>query len=172
MCGGWEGGGVSRCPPSPSAILYLNGDFDGGNFYFTELDAKTVTVSVLVPIPGRQKPTRRSGQNGQSSKWPALPSPNQGGLRRVPFLFGSGLWEARLRSHPVLDPSDPSPPEGRFQSLSCAAPSLSPLGRGAAPVRKGRGILFGHRKPTRSEGCHERAALCHRPVVHSGCATQ
>lgn len=28
-----------------SAILYLNGDFDGGNFYFTELDAKTVTVS-------------------------------------------------------------------------------------------------------------------------------
>lgn len=30
----------------PSAILYLNGDFDGGTFYFTELDAKTVTVSV------------------------------------------------------------------------------------------------------------------------------
>lgn len=33
-------------PPSPSAILYLNGDFDGGNFYFTELDAKTVTAEV------------------------------------------------------------------------------------------------------------------------------
>lgn len=32
----------------PSAILYLNGDFDGGNFYFTELDAKTVTVSILL----------------------------------------------------------------------------------------------------------------------------
>uniref|UniRef100_A0A2I3GE92 procollagen-proline 3-dioxygenase n=1 Tax=Nomascus leucogenys TaxID=61853 RepID=A0A2I3GE92_NOMLE len=30
----------------PSAILYLNGDFDGGNFYFTELDAKTVTAEV------------------------------------------------------------------------------------------------------------------------------
>ncbi|XP_070324422.1 prolyl 3-hydroxylase 1 isoform X2 [Odocoileus virginianus] len=29
-----------------SAILYLNGDFDGGNFYFTELDAKTVTAEV------------------------------------------------------------------------------------------------------------------------------
>ncbi|XP_012923643.1 prolyl 3-hydroxylase 1 isoform X2 [Heterocephalus glaber] len=29
-----------------SAILYLNGDFDGGNFYFTELDAKTVTDRV------------------------------------------------------------------------------------------------------------------------------
>ncbi|CAI9584544.1 unnamed protein product, partial [Staurois parvus] len=27
-----------------SAILYLNGDFEGGNFYFTELDAKTITV--------------------------------------------------------------------------------------------------------------------------------
>uniref|UniRef100_A0AAA9SS47 procollagen-proline 3-dioxygenase n=2 Tax=Bos TaxID=9903 RepID=A0AAA9SS47_BOVIN len=29
-----------------SAILYLNEDFDGGNFYFTELDAKTVTERV------------------------------------------------------------------------------------------------------------------------------
>lgn len=29
-----------------SAILYLNRDFDGGNFYFTELDAKTVTAEV------------------------------------------------------------------------------------------------------------------------------
>uniref|UniRef100_A0A8C0PE21 procollagen-proline 3-dioxygenase n=1 Tax=Canis lupus familiaris TaxID=9615 RepID=A0A8C0PE21_CANLF len=29
-----------------SAILYLNGDFDGGTFYFTELDAKTVTDRV------------------------------------------------------------------------------------------------------------------------------
>ncbi|XP_030181911.1 prolyl 3-hydroxylase 1 [Lynx canadensis] len=29
-----------------SAILYLNGDFDGGTFYFTELDAKTVTAEV------------------------------------------------------------------------------------------------------------------------------
>ncbi|XP_075695660.1 prolyl 3-hydroxylase 1 [Rhinoderma darwinii] len=29
-----------------SAILYLNGDFEGGHFYFTELDAKTVTAEV------------------------------------------------------------------------------------------------------------------------------
>ncbi|KAL8198518.1 UNVERIFIED_CONTAM: Prolyl 3-hydroxylase 1 [Gekko kuhli] len=29
-----------------SAILYLNGDFEGGTFYFTELDAKTVTAEV------------------------------------------------------------------------------------------------------------------------------
>lgn len=29
-----------------SAILYLNEDFEGGNFYFTELDAKTVTAQV------------------------------------------------------------------------------------------------------------------------------
>ena len=39
-------------------------------------------------------------------------------------------------------------------------------------MRKGRGILFGHGKPSRSEGCHQRAALCHRPVVHFGCSTQ
>ncbi|XP_072282035.1 prolyl 3-hydroxylase 1 [Pyxicephalus adspersus] len=35
-----------------SAILYLNGDFEGGNFYFTELDAKTVTAEVT-PQCGR-----------------------------------------------------------------------------------------------------------------------
>ncbi|XP_077167577.1 prolyl 3-hydroxylase 1 [Paroedura picta] len=29
-----------------SAILYLNADFEGGSFYFTELDAKTVTAEV------------------------------------------------------------------------------------------------------------------------------
>uniref|UniRef100_A0A8C0GT44 procollagen-proline 3-dioxygenase n=2 Tax=Chelonoidis abingdonii TaxID=106734 RepID=A0A8C0GT44_CHEAB len=29
-----------------SAILYLNGDFEGGAFYFTELDASTVTAEV------------------------------------------------------------------------------------------------------------------------------
>lgn len=41
-----EGGRVMLgCVAFPSAILYLNGDFDGGNFYFTELDAKTMTVS-------------------------------------------------------------------------------------------------------------------------------
>lgn len=33
--------------PSCSAILYLNDDFEGGNFFFTELDAKTVTVNFL-----------------------------------------------------------------------------------------------------------------------------
>lgn len=40
-----EGFCVEVLSAFPSAILYLNGDFDGGNFYFTELDAKTVTVS-------------------------------------------------------------------------------------------------------------------------------
>ncbi|MBN3301323.1 P3H1 hydroxylase, partial [Amia calva] len=35
-----------------SAILYLNDDFEGGNFIFTELDAKTVTAEVR-PTCGR-----------------------------------------------------------------------------------------------------------------------
>lgn len=30
---------------SPSALLYMNADFEGGEFIFTEMDAKTVTVS-------------------------------------------------------------------------------------------------------------------------------
>lgn len=29
----------------PSALLYMNADFEGGEFIFTEMDAKTVTVS-------------------------------------------------------------------------------------------------------------------------------
>lgn len=46
--------GVVAChlhlsPASFSAILYLNGDFEGGAFYFTELDAKTETVSSSAP---------------------------------------------------------------------------------------------------------------------------
>lgn len=36
-------------PASFSAILYLNGDFEGGAFYFTQLDAKTETVSSSAP---------------------------------------------------------------------------------------------------------------------------
>lgn len=34
---------VPLCPPS--ALLYMNADFEGGEFIFTEMDAKTVTVS-------------------------------------------------------------------------------------------------------------------------------
>ena len=30
---------------SYSALLYMNDDFEGGEFIFTEMDAKTVTVS-------------------------------------------------------------------------------------------------------------------------------
>lgn len=33
-----------------SAILYLNDNFDGGELFFTNRDAKTVTVSHLVPL--------------------------------------------------------------------------------------------------------------------------
>lgn len=81
-------GGGSWCRDAlsafPSAILYLNGDFDGGNFYFTELDAKTVTVSV--PVRGREKPSRCSGQNGQLAFLVAsTPLPKPGGLQPVTF---------------------------------------------------------------------------------------
>ena len=81
-------GGRSWCRDAlsafPSAILYLNGDFDGGNFYFTELDAKTVTVSV--PVRGREKPSRCSGQNGQLAFLVAsTPLPKPGGLQPVTF---------------------------------------------------------------------------------------
>lgn len=38
---------------SHSAILYLNDDFDGGELFFTNRDAKTITVSRLpILIPG------------------------------------------------------------------------------------------------------------------------
>lgn len=73
----------------PSAILYLNGDFDGGAFYFTELDAKTVTVSVPSCLSLGDKPSQRCGQSGQAS-----PPQIRGALSYVahssdwlPFLF-------------------------------------------------------------------------------------
>lgn len=44
-----DGHHLRLSPASFSAILYLNGDFEGGAFYFTELDAKTETVSSSAP---------------------------------------------------------------------------------------------------------------------------
>lgn len=35
---------------SHSAILYLNDNFDGGELFFTNRDAKTVTVSHFSPL--------------------------------------------------------------------------------------------------------------------------
>lgn len=37
-----------------SALLYLNGDFEGGEFIFTEMDAKTVTVRHFSSVPSRK----------------------------------------------------------------------------------------------------------------------
>ncbi|XP_069753744.1 prolyl 3-hydroxylase 2 isoform X1 [Narcine bancroftii] len=45
-----------------SAILYLNGDFDGGEFIFTEPDAKTVTAAVK-PRCGRMVGFTSGGEN-------------------------------------------------------------------------------------------------------------
>ncbi|KTG40530.1 hypothetical protein cypCar_00018260, partial [Cyprinus carpio] len=44
------------------ALLYLNGDFDGGEFIFTEMDAKTVTASVK-PRCGRMVGFSSGGEN-------------------------------------------------------------------------------------------------------------
>lgn len=35
-----------------SALLYMNDDFEGGEFIFTEMDAKTVTVRKAAPTKG------------------------------------------------------------------------------------------------------------------------
>ncbi|XP_062868503.1 prolyl 3-hydroxylase 2 [Trichomycterus rosablanca] len=45
-----------------SALLYLNGDFDGGEFIFTEMDAKTITASVK-PRCGRLVSFSSGGEN-------------------------------------------------------------------------------------------------------------
>lgn len=37
-----------------SALLYLNGDFEGGEFIFTEMDAKTVTVRLSSKVPAHK----------------------------------------------------------------------------------------------------------------------
>ncbi|XP_036377424.1 prolyl 3-hydroxylase 2 [Megalops cyprinoides] len=45
-----------------SALLYLNGDFEGGEFIFTEMDAKTVTASIK-PKCGRMVGFSSGGEN-------------------------------------------------------------------------------------------------------------
>lgn len=113
----------------PSAILYLNGDFDGGAFYFTELDAKTVTVSVPSCLS-------LGARNPHSAECQGSP-PQTGGLRDMSLTPLTG----HLFSP---DPSDPVSPLKAGYSVLCTPHSVSPSGRGAAPVREGRGILFRH----------------------------
>uniref|UniRef100_A0A8C5I4P7 procollagen-proline 3-dioxygenase n=1 Tax=Gouania willdenowi TaxID=441366 RepID=A0A8C5I4P7_GOUWI len=50
-----------------SALLYLNGDFEGGEFIFTEMDAKTVTASVK-PRCGRLVGFSSGGENPHGVK--------------------------------------------------------------------------------------------------------
>uniref|UniRef100_A0A3P8S742 procollagen-proline 3-dioxygenase n=1 Tax=Amphiprion percula TaxID=161767 RepID=A0A3P8S742_AMPPE len=50
-----------------SALLYLNGDFEGGEFIFTEMDAKTVTASVK-PRCGRMVGFSSGGENPHGVK--------------------------------------------------------------------------------------------------------
>ncbi|KAM4772023.1 prolyl 3-hydroxylase 2 [Rhinophrynus dorsalis] len=45
-----------------SALLYLNGDFEGGEFVFTEMDAKTITASIK-PRCGRLVGFSSGGEN-------------------------------------------------------------------------------------------------------------
>uniref|UniRef100_A0A672YZV9 procollagen-proline 3-dioxygenase n=1 Tax=Sphaeramia orbicularis TaxID=375764 RepID=A0A672YZV9_9TELE len=50
-----------------SALLYLNGDFEGGEFIFTEMDAKTITASVK-PKCGRMVGFSSGGENPHGVK--------------------------------------------------------------------------------------------------------
>ncbi|KAG8445073.1 hypothetical protein GDO86_010004 [Hymenochirus boettgeri] len=50
-----------------SALLYLNGDFNGGEFVFTEMDAKTITASIK-PRCGRLVGFSSGGENPHGVK--------------------------------------------------------------------------------------------------------
>ncbi|XP_028925675.1 prolyl 3-hydroxylase 2 isoform X4 [Ornithorhynchus anatinus] len=50
-----------------SALLYMNGDFEGGEFIFTEMDAKTVTASIK-PKCGRMISFSSGGENPHGVK--------------------------------------------------------------------------------------------------------
>ncbi|KAM9795852.1 prolyl 3-hydroxylase 2 [Syngnathus typhle] len=50
-----------------SALLYLNGDFEGGEFIFTQMDAKTVTATVK-PKCGRMVAFSSGGENPHGVK--------------------------------------------------------------------------------------------------------
>lgn len=50
-----------------SALLYMNADFEGGEFIFTEMDAKTVTASIK-PKCGRMISFSSGGENPHGVK--------------------------------------------------------------------------------------------------------
>ncbi|NWR79272.1 P3H1 hydroxylase, partial [Centropus unirufus] len=94
-----------------SAILYLNGDFEGGAFYFTELDAKTETAEVQ-PQCGRAVGFSSGSENPHGVKavtkgqrcaialWFTLDPRHSERVRSLP----SSRWVALGGQRPCLTP--------------------------------------------------------------------
>lgn len=82
--------GVEVLSAFPSAILYLNADFDGGNFFFTELDAKTVTVSApsSASLGGETQPQGAGGPPGGQHSPPQTRGPLPSRLFSLALVFG------------------------------------------------------------------------------------
>lgn len=112
----------------PSAILYLNGDFDGGNFYFTELDAKTVTVSAPLSHPWQTETPKVQGKDSHSVFLVAsapLPKPEGlGGVSTAPLTghLSSLAWSlgSQAEKPPTIEKPDDSVPLLKAgDNLSC-----------------------------------------------------
>ncbi|XP_073512915.1 prolyl 3-hydroxylase 1 [Phyllobates terribilis] len=129
-----------------SAILYLNGDFEGGHFYFTELDAKTITAEIK-PQCGRMVGFSSGAENPHGVKavtkgqrcavalWFTL-DPRHNERERIQaddlikMLFGP--------EETNVFPGDESrAPEGDKTEGSVVTPPELPTGPNSAPPKQG-----------------------------------
>ncbi|XP_042336112.1 prolyl 3-hydroxylase 1 isoform X2 [Sceloporus undulatus] len=123
-----------------SAILYLNGDFEGGAFYFTELDATTITAEVQ-PQCGRAVGFSSGAENPHGVKavtkgqrcaialWFTL-DPRHSERERVQaddlvkMLFNTEETELPLEQTPVAEGPPPSPTKAAGESPSLGKDEL------------------------------------------------
>ncbi|XP_068598640.1 prolyl 3-hydroxylase 1 [Brachionichthys hirsutus] len=117
-----------------SAVLYLNKDFDGGDFFFTELDAKTVTAEVRPECgrvigfgAGKENPhgvrAVTQGQRCAVALWftldPAHEEKDRIQAQEMLTMFSTPVNEEFIKkeaTEPKVTTSDPPPPNHQVKS--------------------------------------------------------
>lgn len=100
-------------PPRPcSAILYLNEDFEGGDFIFTELDAKTVTVHFRLFVS--------NGDERQAEPLVNVAFSICLRVSRLRCVLGAAAWLASEQERKTPTVSEPLP-KGRGAPWRCGS---------------------------------------------------
>ncbi|XP_037346458.2 prolyl 3-hydroxylase 1 [Pungitius pungitius] len=148
-----------------SAILYLNGDFEGGEFIFTELDAKTVTAEVRPQCgrvvgfgAGRENPhgvrAVTGGQRCAVALWftldPAHEEKERIQAQEMLNMFSTPVNAEFIKTKEVGGASEPPPTtaEPAAQDHAPARQEPDAVARGeAADPAKGRAEVGGETAP-------------------------